>query len=425
MKKFMDWLANSFAPKAKILTQKPAIAGLSSAMQKLIPFIMTGSIVFFYNVFRSYLPSLPDLGNISNYSFGMIGLIAAFMVANQYMEKFKHPNYSITAGIVSVCSLMMFLHPVGAEEGVYDMGRVGPTGILIGVITGAVVSVIFHYFSKLKLLQNSELPDFVVEWINNIIPIFLSLALWSTLIFGLKIDIFQVIIGLFEPIQNFGQSLPGLILLVLIPAFFYSMGISTWLWSAIQNPIFIAGIAANTLALQQGTDPMNIVTNETVYSIGLIMMGGTGATLGLNLLMCFSKAKKLKTLGRICIGPSIFNINEPIVFSTPVVMNPLLMMPMWINSIVGSCVIWFAMRGGLLNIPAELMQLAQIPAPISSVILTKDFRAILWYVVLFAIYMGIWYPFFKVYEKEVIAEEEKAEKAVQQPESVVGAEVVS
>ncbi|MBO1304708.1 PTS sugar transporter subunit IIC [Enterococcus sp. 669A] len=410
MKKFMDWLANSFAPKAKTLTQKPAVAGLSSAMQKLIPFIMTGSIVFFYNVFRSYIPQLPDLGNISNYSFGMIGLIAAFMVANQYMEKFKHANYSITAGIVAICALMMTLHPVGAEEGVYDMGRVGPTGILIGVITGAVVSVIFHYYSKLKLFKNSEMPDFVIEWINNIIPIFLSLALWSTLIFGLNIDIFQVIINLFEPIQSFGQSLPGLILLVLIPAFFYSMGISTWLWSAIQNPIFIAGIAANALAVQNGDPAMNIVTNETVYSLGLIMMGGTGATLALNILMCFSKAKKLKTLGRICIAPSIFNINEPIVFSTPVVMNPILMMPMWINSITGSCVVWFAMRGGLLKIPEQLMQVAQIPAPISSVMILQDFRAILWYLLLFVLYIGTWYPFFKVYEREVLAEEVKEEK---------------
>ncbi|MCI1903220.1 PTS transporter subunit EIIC [Enterococcus hirae] len=410
MKKFMDWLANSFAPKAKQLTQKPSIAGLSSAMQKLIPFIMTGSIVFFYNVFRSYIPQLPDLGNISNYSFGMIGLIAAFMVANQYMEKFKHHNYSITAGIVSVCVLMMTLHPVDAKEGVYDIGRVGPTGILIGVIVGAIVSVIFHYFSKLHLLKNSELPDFVIEWINNIIPIFLSLALWSTLIFALKIDVFEVIINLFEPIQSFGQSLPGLILLVLIPAFFYSMGISTWLWSAIQNPIFIAGIAANALALKGGALGTNIVTNETVYSLGLIMMGGTGATLTLNILMCFSKSKKLKTLGRICIGPSLFNINEPIVFSAPVVMNPILMLPMWINSITGSCVVWFAMKGGLLNIPQELMQVAQIPAPISSVMILQDFRAILWYILLFAMYLFTWYPFFKVYEKEVLVEENKEEQ---------------
>ena len=58
MKIFMDWLANVFAPKAKKFTQMPAIAALSSAMQNLIPFILTGSVVFFYNVFRSYIPQL-------------------------------------------------------------------------------------------------------------------------------------------------------------------------------------------------------------------------------------------------------------------------------------------------------------------------------------------------------------------------------
>ena len=412
MKTFMNWLANSFAPKAKKFTQLPAIAALSSAMQNLIPFILTGSVVFFYNVFRSYLPQLPDLTNILNYSFGMIGLIAAFMVGQQFMEKFRHPQYAVTAGIVAVCVLMMTLHPVGAKQGVYDMGRVGPTGILIGVLFGVIVGVLFHYYSKLNLLKNSTMPDFVVNWINNIIPIFFTLALFATLIFALKVDIFQVILNLFEPIQSFGQSLPGLILLVLIPAFFYSMGISTWLWTAIQNPIFIAGIAANALAVKHGGAAANIVTNETVYSLGLIMMGGTGATLTLNLLMCFSKSQKLRTVGRICIGPSLFNINEPIVFSTPVVMNPILMIPMWLNSIVGCCVIWVAMQGGLLKIPASLMQVAQIPAPISSVLILQDFRAILWYVLLFIIYLATWYPFFKVYEREVLREEQPLEPAV-------------
>ncbi len=261
MKIFMDWLANVFAPKAKKFTQMPAIAALSSAMQNLIPFILTGSVVFFYNVFRSYIPQLPDLTNISNYSFGMIGLVAAFMVGHQFMEKFRHPQYATTAGIVSICVLMMTLHPIGEKQGVYDLGRVGPTGILIGVLFGVAIGVIFHFYSKLNFLKNSSLPDFVANWINNIIPIFISLALFATLIFAFKIDVFQVILNLFEPIQNFGQSLPGLILLVLIPAFFYSMGISTWLWTGLQNPIFIAGIAANALAVKNGGNAVNIVTN--------------------------------------------------------------------------------------------------------------------------------------------------------------------
>lgn len=154
----------------------------------------------------------------------MIGLVAAFMVGHQFMEKFRHLQYATTAGIVSICVLMMTLHPIGEKQGVYDLGRVGPTGILIGVLFGVAIGVIFHFYSKLNFLKNSSLPDFVANWINNIIPIFISLALFATLIFAFKIDVFQVILNLFEPIQNFGQSLPGLILLVLIPAFFYSSG---------------------------------------------------------------------------------------------------------------------------------------------------------------------------------------------------------
>lgn len=38
--------------------------------------------------------------------------------------------------------------------------------------------------------------------------------------------------------------------------------------------------------------------------------------------------------------------------------------------------------------------------------ITEDLRAILVYVVLFLIYLATWYPFFKVYEKQRIAEEQ-------------------
>ncbi len=93
-------------------------------------------------------------------------------------------------------------------------------------------------------------------------------------------------------------------------------------------------------------------------------------------------------------------------YSAPIVMNPLLMVPMWINSITGPLVVWFTMRSHLLNIPSKMIQVGQIPAPLSSVMITEDLRAILVYVVLFLIYLATWYPFFKVYEKQRIAEEQ-------------------
>ncbi|MBP1042576.1 PTS sugar transporter subunit IIC [Vagococcus sp. BWB3-3] len=406
MTKFMDWLANSFAPAMQKLTKRPWVAAVSGAMQKLIPFILTGSLVFFYNVFRSYLAVLPDLGKLADYTFGMIGLITAFMVTNQAMEKLRHPGYAVSASLVSICVFLMYIKPVFADGNMtVEFGRLGPTGILVGMISGLLVAIVFHNYSKLNVLKNSEVPDFVVEWINNIIPISIAVGLSALITFKFDLDMFDLIVKLFSLLQSFGQTLPGFILVCFIPSFFYSMGISSWLFGPVTTPIFMAGISANIAAVEAGQAATYIVTSETVFTAALITMGGMGATLGLNVLMLWSKSPRLKTIGRICIGPSIFNINEPIMFSGPVVMNPMLMLPMWVNSIIGPIVVWIAMRTDLLKIPSKMIQVGQIPAPFSSVMITEDWRALIVYALLFVIYLFIWLPFFKVYEKQVLAEE--------------------
>ena len=94
-------------------------------------------------------------------------------------------------------------------------------------------------------------------------------------------------------------------------------------------------------------------------------------------------------------------------FGAPIVFNPLLMLPMWINAIVGPTIVYVVMKLGLLNIPATLNQVGQVPVPISTVMITQDMRGILWAVVLFIVYFAIWYPFFKVFEKEKLEEENK------------------
>lgn len=404
----MDWLGNSFAPTMQKITKKPWIAAISGAMQKLIPFILTGSIVFFYNVFRSYLEFLPDLGKLADYTFGMLGLITAFMVTNQAMEKLRHPGYVVSASLVSVCVFIMYCNPTVSDEGIFaiEFARLGPTGILVGMLAGLFVAVIFHLYAKLKLFKDSSIPDFVVEWINNILPISISVGISALVVFKFNFDMFAAIIKLFSPLQSFGQTLPGFILCCFIPAFFYSMGISSWLFGPVTTPIFMAGISANIAAVAAGNPATNIVTSETIFTAGLITMGGMGATLALNILMLFSKSNKLKTIGRICIGPSLFNINEPIMFSAPVVMNPMLMLPIWVNAIVGPVIIWIVMKTGLLNIPSKMIQVGQIPAPFSSVMITEDWRAVIVYIVLFILYIAIWLPFFKVFEKQMIAEEQ-------------------
>ena len=407
MKKLMDWLSESFAPNANKLFSKPWIAAISSAMQKVVPFILTGYLIYFYNVIKSLVPILPDLSPIANYSFGLISIIIAFMMANQCMEKLQHPAYTINAGLVAICIMFMVSMPTGEAADSFSgfLGNVGPMGIAAGMISGLFVALVFHLWAKLKFLENTSIPDFVVSWVNVIIPNVIVLGITMVLIFKLGISILDIIVGIFMPLARVAQTLPGFILISLLYAFFYTLGISTWLWNALTTPIFMVAIQENIDAVAAGGAATNIVTSEAFFTMAFITMGGVCATLGLNVLMCFSKSRQLKMLGRVFIAPSIFNINEPLMFGAPIVFNPLLMLPAWINAVVGPTYVWILMSTGLLKIPSMMVQVGQIPAPASSVMITQDMRAILWWAILLVIYTAIWYPFFKVYEKNKLAEE--------------------
>ena len=408
MKKIMDWITNVFAVKMNKIVENPWIAAVASSMMKALPFILTGSLISFYNVFRSYISFLPDLGKVSDFSFGFISVFLSFLVANQVMEKKKLSRYTNVAGLISISVFIMFSMPQFNDNGTISLefGRMGATGMLVAMLVGLFIGVVFNGYSKLHFLEdNTTIPDFVTEWINNIIPILITLLISYTIVFTLNFDVYSFILMLFAPLQNFGQTLPGFILICLIPAVLYTLGISNWLFYAASLPIFMAGIQGNIEAVNAGKEALNIVTSETVFTAALITMGGMGATLPLNVMMLKSKSNRIKTIGKIFIGPSIFNINEPVVFGCPIAYNPILMIPFWLTSIAGPIIVWLSMRLGFLNIPCRMIQIGQIPAPISSVMITEDLRAIVVYIILFVVYYIIWLPFFRVYEQQTIAEE--------------------
>lgn len=404
----MEWLENSFSPKMNKIVHNPWVSSVSGAMMKILPFILVGSVIFFYNVFRTYIPVLPDLSIILQFTFQMVSIVLVFMVANQAMDKLDHPQYQVTAGLTAIIAYIMSTMPKIDADGMLtlDFSKFGPSGMFVAVVVGLAVSLIYHLFAKLHLLENSTtIPDFVGEWINNIIPIFIAIGIMMLLVNYAKLDIYALILKVFEPIQNFGFSLPGFILICLVPAFLYTLGISTWFIGVVTTPILMAGTAANIEAVANGEPAKYIVCYETIYVLSLISLGGTGGTLPLNVMMLRSKSTRLKTLGKICIGPSLFNINEPVTFGTPIVFNPLLMLPMCINSITSPIIVWFAMKWGLLTIPSAALATGQFPAPIGYIIITGDFRALIFYVVIFALFWLTWFPFFKVYERNVLAEE--------------------
>lgn len=422
MNNIMSWFTDKLAPGMQKIFSNPWVGAVASAMQKILPFILVGSVVSIYNVFVRYIPSLPDMSFVNTFSFGMMSLIVSFMVAYFGMIELDHPKYTITAGLTSLTVFLMALCPTMAtllknattgktELTITDINFLGGSGLFIAIIVALVVMVIFHFYAKLHVLENSaSMPDFVCEWINNIIPMTLIYLLFGITVFTVGFDLVGFINMIFQPIVDIGQSLPGFVIICFLYVLLYSVGISAWSLNAIVKPILMAGIAANAELALAGGQPVNIVTTETIFTTALIAMGGLGGTLPLNFLMLFKcKSKKLKTMGKICLAPSIFNINEPLVYGAPIVFNPLLMIPMWMNSIVGALMIWFIMRAGFLNIPAGVNNISRIPAPICTWLTTDDYRAFIWFFVLFAIYGLIWYPFLMKYDRQLVKEEQEKE----------------
>lgn len=422
MNHIMSWFTDKLAPGMQKIFSNPWVGAVASAMQKILPFILVGSVVSIYNVFVRYIPSLPDMSFVNTFSFGMMSLIVSFMVAYFGMVELDHPKYTITAGLTSLTVFLMALCPTMAtllknattgktELTITDINFLGGSGLFIAIIVALVVMVIFHFYAKLHVLENSaSMPDFVCEWINNIIPMTLIYLLFGITVFTVGFDLVGFINMVFQPIVDIGQSLPGFVIICFLYVLLYSVGISAWSLNAIVKPILMASIAANAELALAGGQPVNIVTTETIFTTALIAMGGLGGTLPLNFLMLFKcKSKKLKTMGKICLAPSIFNINEPLVYGAPIVFNPLLMIPMWMNSIVGALMIWFIMRAGFLNIPAGVNNISRIPAPICTWLTTDDYRAFIWFFVLFAIYGLIWYPFLMKYDRQLVKEEQEKE----------------
>lgn len=406
MKQLINFLENKFAPRMNKFAENVWIQIISSGIMLVLPTIFLGSIISIYNIAKGYFPVLPDISPIYNFSFGLYSLILAFLVGYQGMTKLDHKEYQLCSGIIGLSTFLMMLNPTLQKGTIsFEFSRLGPKGILIAFLAGILASVILNFYVKISPLKNCDaIPEFIVKWLNQMIPTFFALLITMLIVYNFKVDIFIFVSKVFSPINQFGQTLPGFILICFVPALFYSLGISSWLLSPVYTPIMLQGITANIEAANAGLQPMNIVTQETIF-VGFIWIGGMGATLCLVMLMLRAKTKKLRTMGKVCLIPSLFNINEPVIFGTPVALNPYLMPPMWINSIIGPIITWTFMKGGLVKIPSRLLTGVKIPMPISSILVSGDWRAIILWAVLFIAYTVIWYPFFKAYDDSLYSQD--------------------
>src|SRR5258707_10153115 len=118
---------------------------------------------------------------------------------------------------------------------------------------------------------------------------------------------------------------------------------------AAVKPLWLAALAENMAAVSAGQPPPHVFTQE--FFIWFVWQGGSGATLAFAIVLLFARSKQLRLVGRAGIVPAIFNINEPLLFGTPVVMNGKLAPPFVLAPAVMVVLTWLAMHSGLVRPP--------------------------------------------------------------------------
>lgn len=405
MKKFINWLETSFAPKLNKINHLSWVIILKDSVMQILPFILLGSVFCCFAILNDYFPDLPSFWTPFGWTMGKLSLFVAFLVPFNYCEKKKLRKQRIIAGLSGLVFFLICVTPVVVADGEIGFGSsaLGAGGMFVAIITGIVTSLIFGAFGKFSFFkEDSAIPEFVRTWFDQMLPIFIVVCLGWVVVLVMNVNLYNMIVSLFMPLQNVLNTWWGFTLMNFIICFIYSMGISSWVLTPVTQPVKLASITANLAMVAAGTATaanMNMFTEGTIY-VTYMWVGGIACTLPLVIMLVFSKVKKLKALGRACLVPGIFNINEPVVFGC-IAWNPLLMLPMWIQGIVLPLLTWFFCKIiAFAPIPKIQFELWYLPYPLGTWISTGSIQAILFLILSVAVSSLIWYPFYKAYEKQ-------------------------
>ena len=175
--------------------------------------------------------------------------------------------------------------------------------------------------------------------------------------------------------------------------------------SSIVFPIVFALCIANTGVnaelVNAGKAPTAIIN---LQMFRYVLIGGAGNTLGLVLLMCKSKSKHIRSIGRLSVLPGICGINEPIIFGTPIVLNPILSIPFLIMPCLSAGLGYLVQSMGLVSL-GYIVDPSFTPFFAQGFLSALDIRNVIFMFVLIALSVVVYYPFFKVYEKNTLEHE--------------------
>ncbi|MBE6162793.1 MAG: PTS lactose transporter subunit IIBC [Streptococcus equinus] len=367
------------------------------------------------------------LWKIYNYSMGVVALLVSATTARCLAESVnrKMPgNKKINAVSVMLASIVSFLM-LSADE-IKDglaTGYMGTKGILAAFVA-AFITVNVYKFCVLRditIKMPKEVPGTISQTFRDIFPF--SFAVFAAVIIDTIIRHFfgtsfaEAVITLLQPLFTAADGYLGIAIIWGAMALFWFVGVHG---PSIVEPAIVAVIYANVETNLQlakaGEHASNVLTAGLGNFVGT--MGGTGATLVVPyLFLLFAKSKQLKAVGKASFIPVSFAVNEPLLFATPIILNPYFFIPFLLAPIANVWIFKFFVDVLQMNSFMYVLPWAT-PAPIGLILGTGvSLLAVVLVFVLIAVDAIIYFPFIKAYDASLL-EEEAENAAIEELESI-------
>jgi PTS system cellobiose-specific IIC component len=420
MDKFIKWLEEYYAPIATRVGDQRHLKAIRDGIVSLIPLLLMGSFFLIIafppvaSLAAIVKPYVGDLCSVNNATMGLMGLMASFSIAYSLASSYKMDP--LGNGLISVAAFM--LATPFTKDGNIASSWMGSKGLFVAMLIAIFVVEVQRYMIKRNLVikMPEGVPPAVARSFMSLAPGFIAITSVFILnsILSLSASNIQDIIYkvLALPLLNLGGSLPAFLLAIFFAQLLWSVGIhGAALVGGVMSPVYLTFAQQNAAAKAAGLAVPNVICQQLWDVYGNI--GGSGATFALAImLITIARSKQLKAIGKSAIGPAFFNINEPIIFGMPIVMNPVLMIPFIFAPIISITIAYFAIDAGLVD---KLFVMAPWTTPpiINAFLDAADIKAAILQLFCFFISGAVYYPFFRMWD----AAKAKEEHAVDQKSS--------
>ncbi|MBW1215906.1 PTS transporter subunit EIIC [Pantoea allii] len=399
-------ITNKINPVVNKIQTSKLVNGITGGMMSAMPITILGAFAaLFLNLpipaYKAFIASVgiaTALKTIIMFTTNFLAVIFGVAIAGSYAK--QHDEDALFCGILALLSFFIVTPVALSETGlpIIPVQWLGGTGIFTAIVVSLLSTRVYIFIKRqgFTIKMPASVPPVVSSSFSSLIPGFASLILFaavSVIFTGTPFkNMHQFIYTFLQiPLQGMGGNIVSIILLWTLAQLLWFVGIhGTMVIYSVVLPIFTAMDAMQLAAYSAGESLPNITGRAFVSTYTM-----SGSAIGLTLLMLFfARSQQYKTLGKLTTVPALFGISEPLVFGTPMVFNFRFAIPFIFMNAISLVIAYGATYIGLVPRVAGITPITGVPIILSG-IMEGSWKIAVLQVVLVAVQLIIWYPFFK------------------------------